>query len=142
MGLLGSLISCARTPEVKEGALYRVNDGEGWFRVAKILVVDDGGIHIRLYKNKWKERPQAVDISVLSLGSIHDADGFGMGHLPLARKSFGAWLPMFVQDGQVAKKNWMGMKCGRKGAETISDVGGSPEIVYSLQRGGLGRRAQ
>ena len=84
-------------PEVPDaGALYSVDDSEGHFRVAKVLAVDTGGVHIRLYKNKFDGRPTHVDVSSLDLGSIHDPEGFGMGHMPLSYASFAAWEPIFL----------------------------------------------
>ena len=53
-----------------------------------MLAVDEVGVHVRLYKNKWKERPEKVDASTLSLGGVDDKDGFGMGHLPLTKRTF------------------------------------------------------
>jgi hypothetical protein len=78
------------------GALYSVNDGEGHFGVAKVLAVDEAGVHIRLYKNKFGVRPSQVDVSALDLGSIHDPEGFGMGHMPLSYAAFLAWEPAFL----------------------------------------------
>ena len=78
------------------GALYSVDDGAGHFRVAKVLAVDEGGVHIRLYKNKFGVRPVQVDVSILDLGSIHDPDGFGMGHMPLAYAAYLTWEPVFL----------------------------------------------
>jgi hypothetical protein len=78
------------------GAIYSVDDGEGDFRVAKVLVVDEAGVHIRLYKNKFRVRPGQVDVSTLDLGSVHDAEGFGMGHIPLSYAAFLAWEPIFL----------------------------------------------
>ena len=115
MALLSFFAACTRTSGLREGALYIVNDGEGAFRVAKVLVVDDRGVHVRLYKNKWKERPKAVDLSTLSMGSIHDPDGFGMGHLPLSKKSFAGWQPIFLQDGVVAKDELDGYEMWKQG---------------------------
>ena len=88
------------SPEV--GALYSVDDGEGWFRIAKILAVDEKGVHIRLYKNRFKIRPATVDKAVLSLGKIDDPDSFGMGHLPLTRAAFVAWQPALLERGTVS----------------------------------------
>ena len=78
------------------GALYSVDDGEGHFRVAKVLDVDETGVHIRLYKNKFSTRPVQVQPATLDLGSIHDPDGFGMGHMPLSYSAFLAWEPTFL----------------------------------------------
>ena len=103
--------ACAmKRPELKVGGLYSVNDGEGSYRVAKILVLDDSAVHIRLYKNKYPSRPQSVDLSTLSLGSINDKDGFGMGHLPLSRKAFANWQPIFLFQSSVTEEELEGYK--------------------------------
>jgi hypothetical protein len=78
------------------GGYYSVDDGEGFYRVAKVLVADSDAVHIRLFKNKFRDRPSSVDLSTLGLGTIHDPDGFGMGHMPLARRSFSAWRPVLM----------------------------------------------
>jgi hypothetical protein len=53
----------------------------------KVLAVDHSAIHVRLYKNRFTNRPQSVDTRELSLGSIDDPDGFGVGHLPLSHST-------------------------------------------------------
>jgi hypothetical protein len=97
-------------PPIEAGSLYTVDDGEGWFRFAKILVVDDQAIHIRLYKQRFKTRPTTVDPATLDLGTVKDPDGFGMGHLPLSRKAFDAWDPVFLQRGIVEPDELEGYK--------------------------------
>ena len=92
----------ATTPQ--KGALYSVDDGEGFFRVAKVLAVDPGGVHVRLYKNRFTVRPATTDPSKLDLGTIHDPDGFGMGHLPLTHRAFAAWLPVCLSVGSVTEE--------------------------------------
>ncbi len=74
---------------------------EDRFSVAKILAISGGVVHIRLYKEKFAVRPQSVERGTLSLGSIDDPDGFGVGHLPLSRGTFGAWLPERFQGDPV-----------------------------------------
>lgn len=115
MGLLSFLFGCSQAPSLKQGALYTVDDGEGFFRVAKVLVLDEHGVHVRLYKNKWKERPATVDVSILSLGGVDDPDGFGMGHLPLSKNAFAEWRPVLVQDGTVAKDELDGYEMWKEG---------------------------
>jgi len=111
LGVLTVLFGCGgpAQPE-KAGALYTVDDGEGWFRVAKVLVVETEGVHIRLYKNRFKTRPGSVEFSSLSLGTVHDADGFGMGHLPLSRRAFRAWQPVFLAESPVAESELDGYR--------------------------------
>jgi hypothetical protein len=63
------------------------------FSVAKVLALSRDVVHVRTYKENFTERPARIDIASLSMGSIDDPDGFGVGHLPLSRGSFGSWLP-------------------------------------------------
>ena len=102
-GLMTAFLGCTRpqSPSAQVGAYYSVNDGEGWFRIAKVLATDDTGVHIRLYKQRWKERPAILKKDDLSLGSVKDADGFGMGHIPLTRSAFRAWEPILLARGTV-----------------------------------------
>ena len=102
-GFISALLGCTRPQPTtaQVGAYYSVDDGEGWFRIAKVLATDDTGVHIRLYKNRWKERPTSLRKDDLSLGSVRDADGFGMGHIPLTRSAFLAWEPVLLETGTV-----------------------------------------
>ncbi|MAT71075.1 MAG: hypothetical protein CMJ58_16295 [Planctomycetaceae bacterium] len=83
------------------GGVYSIDSGDGIFKVVKILVLEPGIVHARIYKNKFQERPESVDFESLSLGSVHDADGFGMGHLPLSEATFRSWTPAFVTRADV-----------------------------------------
>ena len=74
----------------------------------KVLVIEPAAIHIRLYKNKFKQRPEKIDVSTLTLGTILDSNGFGIGHLPLSRKDFAAWKPMFMQRNSLSKEELEG----------------------------------
>ena len=115
MGLLGCLFGCSQSPALKAGAIYSVEDGEGAYRVAKILVLDEQGVHVRLFKNTWNERPAQIEISELSLGSVHDGEDVGLGHLPLTKKAFAAWRPILVQSGTVAKDELDGYEMWKEG---------------------------
>ena len=84
-----------------EGGVYSTDAGDGKFGVVKILKVESGIVHVRVYKNKFATRPESVKVDELSLGTINDKDGFGMGHLPIsgpggslahiARRFIGKW---------------------------------------------------
>lgn len=63
----------------------------------KVLKVEEEIVHIRLYKNKCEEVPARIDSSSLELGTIHDKDGFGIGHLPISYETFASWGPQFLQ---------------------------------------------
>ena len=66
---------------------------EDRFSVAKILSKRGDVIHLRIYKENFAIRPESIEMRALSLGSINDPDGFGVGHIPLACATFGSWLP-------------------------------------------------
>jgi hypothetical protein len=78
------------------GGLSTVRDSEHGFRVVKILAIDPGVVSIRMYKQSFEKRPSGIDPSALTLGPIDDADGFGVGHLPLDVPTFSSWAPQFV----------------------------------------------
>jgi hypothetical protein len=48
----------------------------------------------------------------LSLGKIDDYDGFGIGHMPLARSTFSSWHPELVMKTTVALTSWMDISYG------------------------------
>jgi hypothetical protein len=95
------------------GEIYSVQ-GERGYQVAKILVVEPGAVHIRLYKNVFSERPRSVDARMLDLGNIHDPDGFGIGHLPLTKKAFDSWEPMLISRTSVSAEELEGYEEWKK----------------------------
>jgi hypothetical protein len=81
---------------LKAGDICSIDNGDGKFGVVKILVIENGIVHLRIYKNKYEQRPVSIDITTLSLGSIYDEDGFGIGHTPIDRKAFEDWDPVLI----------------------------------------------
>jgi len=109
--LIVILYSCTNKPkELKAGAICSVDDGDGKFGIVKILVIDTGIVHLRRYKNKFNQRPASIDITTLSLGSIYDKDGFGIGHTPLDRKAFENWQPVVLAYEEVSEEELEGYK--------------------------------
>jgi len=76
----------------------------------KLLARDEGICHVRVYKQKFGSRPERVDPSKLSLGTIHDKDGFGMGHLPLSDEAFRAWQPVLISKTLVTSEELEGYR--------------------------------
>ena len=87
--------------ELFEGGYYSFADGDA-FSIAKILKLEPDKVHVRIYKQHFSERPRAIDPSSLTLGTIHDKDGFGMSHLPLHRETFRRREPVFLTYSEVA----------------------------------------
>jgi len=79
-----------------EGGLY-VTCSKKPYGLLKVLKVEEEIVHVRLYKNKQQEIPPRIEPGSLQLGTIHDKDGFGIGHLPLSYETFASWQPQFLQ---------------------------------------------
>ncbi len=84
------------------GGLYATKDDDGTYGVMKVLVVDDFAVHLRSYANRFEELPTDIDPSTLTLGSISDGGGFGIGHFPLAKEGFWNDEPIFLRETPVA----------------------------------------
>jgi hypothetical protein len=90
-----SVSSRVAQSELFEGAYYSILDGDA-FSIARVLKLDPEIVHARIYKQHFPQRPRSIDPGTLTLGTIHDQDGFGMGHLPLRRSAFMEREPVFI----------------------------------------------
>lgn len=111
------LLSCSqKTPvELKVGGVYSVVSGNGDFGIVKLLVLKEGIAHIRLYKNKFNTRPNEIDLNSLTLGTIRDPDGFGIGHLPIPEREFLSWQPELLAQAEVKEDELDGYKMWKEG---------------------------
>ena len=98
--------------ELIVGGLYSVESGDGRFGVVKVLALEPGIVHARLYAGKFESRPVNIDPITLSLGSILD-DDFGIGHTPLALEGFMKWQPMLLMRTSVTEEELEGYKIWR-----------------------------
>jgi hypothetical protein len=79
----------------EQGGIYSVWT-KGAFGAVKLLRVDDGGVHIRLYGNVWQERPVSIDLEELTLDRASDQSLQSIGHMPVVRASFLAMGPRLI----------------------------------------------
>ena len=96
--------------EIVAGGLYYSQNEDGTFSVTKVLAVDDFAVHLRSYANKFTEKPVDVDPNVLTLGSIGDSGGFGIGHFPLAKEGFFNDTPVFIKQVPVRDEELEGYR--------------------------------
>ena len=82
-----------------EGGLYAVQNEDGSFSVIKILVVDDVGVHIRAYSNRFPESPRDLNPDSLYItdGDRKPGDSLGIGHLPVMADTFASWKPTYLR---------------------------------------------
>ena len=102
-----SLSHNGSSAELREGGYYSIVDG-GHFSIAKVLKLDPRIVHVRIYKQHFPERPIRFDLSLLTLGNIHDPDGFGMSHLPLRPETFYRRAPVFIAESPVTANELKG----------------------------------
>ncbi|HET9363350.1 MAG TPA: hypothetical protein VFP71_00025 [Candidatus Angelobacter sp.] len=102
--------------ELFEGSYYSIVDGDT-FSIAKILKLEDDVVHVRIYKQHFPQRPRSIDISALTLGTINDEDGFGMGHLPLRLATFQESEPSFVTYSQIKPEELEGYNLWKETAD-------------------------
>lgn len=114
--VLSMMFGCS-TRSYKPGDIYSVDDGEGKFGIVKVLALDPGVIHLRIYKNKFDNRPASIDTKELSLGRLGDEGGFGIGHIPLDIDGFKAWKPELLTNETVLEEELDGYKIWKENAE-------------------------
>jgi hypothetical protein len=99
-----------------EGGYYSIADGDV-FSIAKILKLDSDIVHVRIYKQHFEQRPRSIDPGLLTLGTIHDTDGFGMGHLPLRFSTFVEREPSFLTYSEVQPAELEGYNMWRESSD-------------------------
>jgi len=107
----------ARQP-ILPGALCVIPGDDGSFSLAKVLVVEDQTVHVRIYANRWKNRPSIAEVerTKLSMGNINDKEaGFGIGHLPIQKSTFERWKPVVLKVAPVANDELEGYKMWKEG---------------------------
>ncbi len=113
MGLLSFLLSCSQSgSKLVEGGLYYTQNENGSFSVMKILKLDDGGVHLRLYSNQFSTPPANVDESTLYMAGVDRKpnETLGMGHAPISKRSFEGWKAVFFQQSTVKDEELEGYK--------------------------------
>lgn len=102
--------------EAKAGDLVSCDwDRDGTFRIAKVLASEADGVHLRVYAERFEQRPVAVPPN-LTLGSIED-ESFGVGHLALAWNEFVRWEPSLLEHGSVGDDELDGYAMWRDAAD-------------------------
>jgi len=104
---------------MEEGDLCSVRSGEGRYSVAKILKLEEGVTHVRVYAKTYEERPTEVPDEDLYLGTVFD-DDLGLGHLPLDAEAFEGWEPHVIRHTDVEAEELEGYDMWRD----AEDAGG------------------
>jgi hypothetical protein len=97
LGAIG-LLPRSSPDALAPGDLASVATDEGPFGVMKVLVVDRGGVHVRLHVQRFTRRPTAAELgelTVVPFGPSHDTP-WSAYHLPLSRATVAGWQPEVI----------------------------------------------
>jgi hypothetical protein len=108
--MLGFLRSVLLT---RTGGVYSVALDDRGYAVARVLATGRRSVHVRVYSNRYRDRPTTMERSELFLAPTPDLSdaalnatrpenrpdpgAFAIGHLPLRRASFAAWRPRLIR---------------------------------------------
>lgn len=92
-----------------EGAIYSAPYESG-YTIVKVLKLDTGGVHLRLYSNLYPNRPNQVDEAKLFMAGVGQDKNvpLSMGHLPISHQSAATWRMEFIQQSVVTKEELEG----------------------------------
>ena len=93
-----------------EGGVYSTPNEDGTYSVLKILKLDEGGVHVRLYSNVYPHHPTELDLSELYMAGMDRGpkERLGMGHVPFSRESFAAWGASHILTASVTEEELEG----------------------------------
>jgi hypothetical protein len=108
--MLGFLRSVLLT---RTGGVYSVAVDDRGYAVARVVATGRRSVHVRVYSNRYRDRPKTIERSQLFLAATPDLSdaalnatrpenrpdpgAFAIGHLPLRRASFAAWRPRLIR---------------------------------------------
>lgn len=106
--------------KLQPGDLVSIVADVGPYGVAKILAADEGGVHIRVYVQRYAARPTTIDPAGLTLSDflLTQTGPLSVGHLPLSHGTFAHWQPEHIAGGSVGEhelegyRNWVDAEGG------------------------------
>jgi hypothetical protein len=104
--LCSMLVGCSGSggnTALKEGGIYSFKNNNGAYSVLKILKVESGGLHIRVYSNQFDSPPTKVEESMLYMAGRNPKPNEILSEpdVALLKKSFDNYKATFVQQSTV-----------------------------------------
>jgi hypothetical protein len=116
--LVSALAGCSsKTGGLKEGGFYAFKNDNGSYSVMKLLKVESGGVHVKVYSNQFDSPPTQIDESKLYLvGMNHKPnETLGLADAPMTGETFQNYKATFVQQGTVTPEELEGYNTWKKG---------------------------
>lgn len=92
------------------GGIYAHSSDDGVFKCFKVLVVDDIGIHIKMYPNKFQHLPSVAECGQLG-NPVSPELGINapvLGHVPVERNAINEWGASLVTSENVTEDEMVG----------------------------------
>jgi len=116
--LLSALVGCSssKTGGLKEGGIYSFKNDNGTYSVLKILKVEGGGVHVKIYSNQFDSPPDKVDESKLYMAGVNhkDTETTSVADAPMKGETFANYHATFVQQGTVTPQELEGYNQWKK----------------------------
>ena len=113
--------------------------GDGTFNVAKVLAVDDRGLHVRVYAEQFAARPTQVP-EVLEVGSPYDGAAFGVGHIPVTVAQWERWEPELLGTAPLEEDDLVDLHRWQQEASDTDYLGEEQPGLLSRLLGRRGRK--
>jgi hypothetical protein len=118
---------------VEPGQYYWFECSRGGYKVLKVLVVEEYGVHVCYYNNIFEEPPTEDAIESLYFGkkgkifsALFSREGnraaTGSKHLPLIWENWEYWKPSFLADGEVEPDELEAYEEWQEGDRYVSGV--------------------
>jgi len=92
--VMAAVSSIRKRPPVKAGDICTIDEGNNYFGVVKVLLVNADRVHVKMYINKFPFRPEKLDLTTLTMGNTEDEEGdLGNPHIPFDKPEFNAMKP-------------------------------------------------
>ena len=115
--VLTALVGCSsKTGGLKEGGFYAFKNDNGSYSIMKLLKVEGGGVHAKVYSNQFDAPPTQVDESKLYIvGLAHKPnETLGSADVPMKGEIFQNYKATFVQQGTVTPEELEGYNQWKK----------------------------
>ena len=110
LGFVKLYLPASRLDWVEGGTYAIATDDGSSYQVLKILKIDEGGVHIRVYSNRSADVPSLVDEASLYMAEVDlkpNEKGW-LSHIPVSKGTLAKWGARFVQQSSVSAEELEG----------------------------------
>ena len=96
--------------DLEPGGIYSVRRPDDTYGIVRLLRLDEDTAHLRLYVNRYYERPQAIRPEDLKMQGGAGGVEMGLEHMPMPLKGFRKWQPRLLLVTEVSDQELSGIR--------------------------------